>query len=371
LFYRAHQEVIASEAEIERRDRSPFDVTSKYTFLGSIVNSLTPMAATLGAPISVVSKTMTTLGSSIGSMLPTAKADGEVEFKSSLSAPGDCPALDNLGIVGDAACNPYFITDMSTMDMDPAEVFNKVATDDSDNFIDAGVALDSDSNAFILADSIESDNDDGNPEINPKSTLGKWVIACASRDSQFGTVDSNVLNAVQFVNTGNGTLDGVIGSGIGMIPFVGDIVDGAQALRELGNIGWATGENCVSEKYKYYSRYSEDQRLMESAGIIKQSAVSKMLEKYYEENPIDDSYEGTIARYSGLTKEEVTDTIAAIEYVQFIADYNPETYGPEIQNNKPGKYQFDSNEIVAFDDNYGLAIKQVAYYDLRNRTKIA
>ncbi len=347
-FYQVHQEVVAAEAEYERKQHSPFDVTNKYTFLGSIINSLVPMAATMGSPITTISKTMTTVGSSIGSILPTASAEGEVEFKGSLKY--DCSGLSNIGAVGNAACDAYYITDVSTIDEDPIDVFNAVAKSDPNNFYDAT-------------------EDDPNPKINPDSKLGKWAMACAARDSQFGLVDSNVINAVQLINTGNTTLDAVVSGGVSLVPFVGDAVDIYNAAKEGSVLDWATGENCVKEEYKYYSRYSEDQRLMESAGVIKQSAVTALLNDYYDKNPIDDSYEGTIARYSGMTKDEVTEVLAAIDYVQFIAEYEPKGYGPELPIEEPSNYIFESNEVVAYNSPIILN-KSSEFADIRNRTLI-
>lgn len=77
-----------------------------------------------------------------------------------------------------------------------------------------------------------------------------------------------------------------------------------------------------------YQRFIEDQRLAESAGLIEKSAVAVYLDKYYEEHPKDNSYEGILARYTGLTKENVIATLDAIEGLEFLASYNPDGYAP-------------------------------------------
>ena len=43
-----------------------------------------------------------------------------------------------------------------------------------------------------------------------------------------------------------------------------------------------------------------------------------------QENPLDQSYKGTLARFSGLTKEEVVSTLAYMDYVEETAKYRPE-----------------------------------------------
>lgn len=354
--YRAQQEVIASEAEFARSEHSPFDVTNKYTFLGSIVNSMIPIASAYSSPLSTVSKTMSTVGGAFSSLLPTAKADGEVKFETSLNE--ECPNLSQIGVVGDAFCNPYIATDMNTMSTDPATTFDNVALDPP--------ALPGEEENFNW-DTVEEN--DGNPEINQNSQLGKWVIACAARESQFGTVDSNVMSAISLVNTGNSVLDAAIEGGVGSLPFVGTSKDIMDAANEEANLDWASGANCVNEKYAYYSRYSEDQRLMEAAGIIEESQVAKFLDKYYEENPIDDSYEGIIARYSGLSKDTVGETLALIEYADFIANYDPTTYGPEKYQPTEENIQFESSEVIASKEY--IMNRYIIYDDLRTKIKVA
>jgi len=356
--WRNQQEVIAAEAEYERSEKSPFDVTSKYTFLGSIVNSLMPIANTWSSPLSTVSKTMSTVGSAFSDFLPTAKADGEAVFETSLRY--DCPNLSQIGAVGDVFCNPYFVTDFSTMNEDPSQIMENVMTDEDRNG----------GNGNFDWTNVDDAEHNGNPDIKANSELGKWVISCSTRQSQFGIVDSNVADAIsRLVDTGNDVLNQAIQTGVGILPVVGDIDDIRSAFAELENIGWMTGEKCMAESSKYYSRYSEDQRLMESAGIIEQSAVSKFLNEYYKENPLDNSYEGIIARYSGLTKEQVSATYDVIDYYNFIANYNPTTYGPEKYEEPDNTVHFEETEVIASENI--ILNKYIVYDDVRNKTKVA
>ena len=358
--WREQQEVIAEEGALERSMKSPFDPTSKYTFLGSIVNSLMPIANTWSSPLQTVAKTVNTVGTSFMSLRPTAAAEGEAKFETSLKY--DCPSLSNINAVGDAFCNPYMVTDFSTMSYDPSEVMENVMTDEDRNG----------GNGNFLWENVDDEEHNGNPDIKEHSELGRWVISCAARQSQFGLVDSNVADAVsRLSDTGNEMLDTAINTGVGMLPAIGEIDQIRSAVEELGNFGWLTGEQCMDESSKWYSRYSEDQRLMESAGIIEQSSVAKFLDKYYEKNPIDNSYEGTIARYSGLTKEQVSAVFDVAEYYEWLAEYNPENYGPEKFDPKPdGGYQYESNEIVAQGEQV-IVGRYVVYDDLRTKIKVA
>ena len=371
--WREQQEVIAEEGAFERSMRSPFDVTSKYTFLGSIFNSLMPIANTWRMPLTTISKTMNTVGNAASQLLPTARADGEVKFETSLNK--NCPTLSDIDLVGDAYCNPYFVTDFSTMAADPIDVFNYVANDTTENStnLEEGTTSNIGKENFVW-DTMNDAEHDGNPDINPGSKLSKWVLSCAIRDSQFGQVDSNVMNVIAgagLVDTGNSKVNDALSMGLGLIPFVGDADQIAQAARETANFGWASGENCVSEDYKWYSRYSEDQRMMESMGIIEKSAVAKFLEEYYEKNPIDNSREGIIARYSGYTKEEVVAMLDNLEVIAWLNEYNPETYGPLKYEEKPdGSYQYESNEIVS-ESEKAVVGNYIIFDDLRIKVKVA
>ena len=58
---------------------------------------------------------------------------------------------------------------------------------------------------------------------------------------------------------------------------------------------------------------------------ITNAPVTAYLDQYYEENPLDTSYEGTLAQKSGLTKDEVVALLDTIEYWDAIAKYDPST----------------------------------------------
>jgi len=249
---------------------------------------------------------------------------------------------------------------MDTMGEEPSQIMENVMTDEDRNG----------GNGNFNWDNVDDAEHNGNPDINPNSELGRWVIACSARQSQFGLTDSNVADAIsRLVHTGNETLDSAIQAGVGVLPVVGDIDQIRGDVAQLEAYDWLTGKECLSEQSMNYSRYSEDQRLMESAGIIEQSSVAKFLNEYYEENPLDNSYEGIIARYSGLRKSEVEETLAYIEYFDFIANYNPTTYGPEKYEAPDNTIHFEETEVIA-SENIVLN-KYIVYDDVRNKIKIA
>lgn len=344
--YRLTQEVIAEEAELERQTLSPFDASSKNTFLGSILNSLTPMAMALksSSVMTAVTSGLTTVGSSLSALMPSVDAiTDEVSYSVSLNE--DCPYLSSVGLVGDAYCNPYFVSDYSTISEDPYEVFNKVG---DENFVDVNAE---------------------NPQIKEGSELSKWAVACSARSSEFGYVDPGIAS---FSYTGDGDMDNLLSMGINMVPVVNEVLDLNELAANTKNLGWSSGENCMKEEYKYFSRYSEDQRQMEAMGVIDKSAVTAFLEEYQEKNPIDNSLEGVLAQYGGLTEEEVDTVLGLVEYESYLANYDPEGRLPaepvartEISFVDTEGVELPAGAGMVAVDGSGAVAARVMYQDLR------
>ena len=296
-YRRAQEAVLAEEAELDRKTRSPFDITSNNTFLGSLAYSLIPFAtsSSLGSAV----KTFGNLFSgSLTNLLPSASAIAETDLVQSI---GNCPLLESIGLIGDAYCNPYYVTDVETMDLTPSEIEDKVAELDPSNF--------------------SGTDSNGKKIINPNSRLGKKILICDQRVASLGLADAEAAN-ILVQNPSNL---------IANIPLVGDIAEITSAIQTADNMPWISGQACGNsadnpylEEVMIYSRYTEDERLFESAGFGK-SSVSVMLENYYAENPLDNSYEGILARYSGMTKDDVIATLDYIDALEYIATYEPET----------------------------------------------
>ncbi len=351
--------VIAENAKYERESLSPFDITSKYTFMGTL---LTQMMSFTHA--NSIMSTLTAGGSAIHTsligMTDSASAYGIAEKlpESIDDYAGTCPFLASINAVGDSFCNPYVITDTATMDKDPDDVLEKLR--ERGNF---------------------SSDDGDNVTIDSSSDLAKYIKYCDNRQSAFGIVDQNIAGEVANtgdVNTESGTINTVSNSIIGMIPFVGDAIDIIQSVEERNNIGYISGESCVAgntvdaasspdwSKAKYYQRFIEDQSLAESMGLIEKSAVTAYLEDYYKEHPLDNSYEGILARYSGLTKDNVIALLDFIDYAKFVANYDPSdsyAFGSSV---KPTTDIYFEQENVMSGD--GVLLGYIVYADVRNRS---
>ena len=366
--HNATQQIIAEEARYDRLTHSPFDITNKNTFMGSIVYSLIPIGLSLyTSPTTLLSRATSTVGSALSSVLPVVNAvDEGVHFKEELN--NDCSALSEFGLVGDAYCNPYYVSfyaeDKELLEKDPYDIFKEICADNFENGCDMEDGGDTDK---------ENPSDDNestygyNPVIKEGSELSKWVVGCSARTTQFGYMDGNEY---QVFHTNSNAMNTVLSAGTGMLPFVGDAIDAFESAKDTENMKWSSGEACLGDEAKLFSAYSEDQRWMENAGIVEDSAVAVYLDKYYKEHPLDNSDEGIIARYSGMTVDEVNETLGLVELYDFIANYDPAGLGPKVDSPVvEEKWQYEDGSAVAglFPEMVSDMKQYVVYSDVRNR----
>ena len=310
--------VIAENARFERETKSPFDVTSQYTFMGNLVKQIATMYTTKSPILGSIGTASKMVSNSIVALLPSASAYNiaeTLEASNSEKFSQNCPYLASIDAVGDAFCNPYIATDMSTINMDP----------------------------FTIADEVEArDGFDSDYNIRKGSNLANYITYCSQRSSSFGVADGNIANDFTVGSTGNMVADGFIGS----IPVFGDFLDIASNTNLLNNTGWITGQSCVASDNdvdfgedwsdnKYYQRFIEDQRYLESIDSDYTSPVTAFLDEYYKEHPLDNSYEGILARKTGMTKDEVIAYLEVIQEWNTIANYDPST-----------RYRMGDNQIM-------------------------
>lgn len=83
-------------------------------------------------------------------------------------------------------------------------------------------------------------------------------------------------------------------------------------------------------------------------GLIEKSSVTAYLDEYYEKHPLDNSYEGILARYTGMSKENVIAVLDAIDAMEFLAEYNPDGYAPYsyiAEENDDIKVTIENNSV--------------------------
>lgn len=359
LTYKMEQDiVIAEEAEYQRAIKSPFDITSKYTFLGSLAYSLMPLAYSGSNMMSVVSGMSSLLSSSLVAISPTA---GAVDAQSELSSVGSCNLLESTGAVGDAFCNPYIITDVSTINESPvaiSQIVHRLGSGNGEIATTGGSV------------GVAESNFDADGKIASGSNLAKYAIYCGQRTSQYGIKDASITEQI----TGEDTTVSKI---LKYVPGVNNIQDIVQGTIEGVNMAWINGSACIASEdnafwdseYKYYQRYMENERLLENMNPGYESPVTELAKRYYEENPVDNSFEGQLARFSGMSKEDVSDAIALMEYYLFLNDYNAsERYAfgaPAVEMSSGLLFDNDNGIAERF---YVITLNNILYADVRNRS---
>ncbi len=352
-------------AAYERATLSPFDITSKYTFFGSLFNSMIPVINSMdsGMIVSTASSVADLVKSStLSSMSSYANAADNVnKYAISLASEDNCSSLKSVGVAGDFACGKYsgaYVNELTSVSYD--EIYDKMVKYGSFDGLDSY----------------------GNPKIKNGSDYAKYVIACVSSDTQPGTMNAAVEGYIEGVQkgvagiAGGGPIaNGIVNFGANFVPFEGflDVIDAAE---QANNFKWNSGAACtgntenqdVNEMVKTFSMYNLDQRVLYDMEITESNSTVAFLEDYYRENPLDNSIEGQIARVSGLTKEEVVDTLALIEYYDYIANYNPgERYAFGETENIEKSILLQSNDDDSAIDETPL-INDIQYADVRNRS---
>ena len=288
----------------------------------------------------------------------------------------NCPELHDINGIAEPSnpqCIPIMVDDMSTINDDPIDNIYAVDQEYSpeiSNFKDAG-------DEYAV------------PEIQEGSNLAKYIHLCAEKESPYGYADQNAISYIEDdYSTGNTIADSVIGS----VPVLGDIIDAASNDEVIKNLGYVTGAACVTgyqdngvtneksgkyysfdqtatwEENKQYQRFIENDRQAYIEGDIEESAVNKFLSRYYEEHPLDNSFEGIISRRSGLTKANVVSILNLLEVSDFVASYEPSSLSPTPQNQEPDSPVIDylpKNDL--FNNDYFAVLMNLFFDDRRIR----
>lgn len=341
----------AREAQLDRETKSPFDLSSPNTFLGSLLGRFSRLSLSssfftnLSQLSSLTSLSFNSLLS--GNSTQIYAADGSEKFVNDTELSGlsfqktyadesTCEYLTSI----DAACNMYgseiIATDVST---------EKISTSDPEY-------------QRVLSQNIRK-NAEGFDEVIPNSLLAHKTILCDDRDSPFGFYDANAANAFNL--------------SLGSIPVVSDVVELVNAVSDMSpeTEGWATGSFCVmSDKnphwpeMRYLQHYIEHTRIctqikcstvVDSEGNDK-NPITAYKEAYYQKNPIDTSREGLLARISGITKKEAMTVIALLDYAEYLANYAPP------KSDKPTLSSFFSTPKSAKLSQTHLSSTNLIYY---------
>ncbi len=309
---------ITQEAEIDRQNRSPLDPTSANTFMGSLLSKFTYMAYSSNAISSIVSFN-NVAASAIRKLTPASSAaDEELMYTSNYQ---ECTNLP--GAICDMYDFPIVTRDFSTIDIRPDDPTYQ---------------------------SVISKNLDSDGNILDNSELAKFINFCKNRKSPWGVKDANILNALQ-------TDAGIVANNT---PYLNDLLDIVNAAEDVANEPWATGTICYNSEFnprwdnefKYYQLYVSDMRYLagaeDEAGSGSSNPVLAYEAHYEAEHPIDTSFEGTLARISGMTKDDIAFLQEYIRYSTKIANYDPSERYSFVEVAEPEKISFEEDATKSY-----------------------
>ncbi len=352
------KEALARKAAAERATRSPFDISSPYTFLGSIMHGMarayvrsysgSESSLSVGSLAGVI---VGATGDAVSNLWGGAIADGD-DDTSFTTLSGECyTAPTAANVEGDLYCNPH----------------NTVAT----NFMN----YDEDDWANVLGGDLE------NGKIKKDSNFEEFVVLGVDRESTVGVKSADVCetyrsrhkNVLSSITGAFSKMFGVYQSckesaiGIDGVPIDGvpaDISTGSKYTMSSSN-----GEKDMVEKYSGYMLFDTVNSLLSQ----KKSSVSIFREEYYAKYPKDDSAVGVVARRSGMSREQAEIALNYANELTRIANYVPAErfmFGRGVISQK------EKNILVEHSEDLQLTLlgvwgKKTEYGDNRGRNFVA
>lgn len=257
-YIKLNNATLAMDAEIDRMNRSPFDITSKNTFLGSIVFNIASISLkNSGTWFAGLMSLGNLISQSLISLLPSSYADSLGGY---LTTFGDCETYATANnAVGSAQCSEIAVFDTSTLD-DP---FNNQGFID---FINNNTTLDN----------------SGSRTINPGSDLAKFILY-NKRTAPLGVMDGGILESIQ-----NDSSSVFFTSNI--LEMIKTWLNASEADKKIatGAIFVNSSQNKDWQTYKYAQRYMS---LARATAVLKQYSSDPLAYNNIEffegnENPV-------------------------------------------------------------------------------------
>lgn len=257
-YIKLNNATLAMDAEIDRMNRSPFDITSKNTFLGSIVFNIASISLkNSGTWFAGLMSLGNLISQSLISFLPSSYADSLGGY---LTTFGDCETYATANnAVGSAQCSEIAVFDTSTLD-DP---FNNQGFID---FINNNTTLDN----------------SGSRTINPGSDLAKFILY-NKRTAPLGVMDGGILESIQ-----NDSSSVFFTSNI--LEMIKTWLNASEADKKIatGAIFVNSSQNKDWQTYKYAQRYMS---LARATAVLKQNSSDPLAYNNIEffegnENPV-------------------------------------------------------------------------------------
>lgn len=332
------EEIIARATQADRETRSPFDVTSSNTFLGSVVSSMYPII-TSGSIVGNFASFLNIAGQSMASVV-TGTVFADDEKNSYQTTYGNSITVES---INDSRADLYG-TQIDTFDP---------------SIIDLGLST--------LSSSL-SDEIDENGKVKSGSGLADFAIYGTGRESTPGVLDANICEELGKTSVVSKVLSFFTGK------EVSKTCDGKSESIALGKEYSNTSSNAKWDStYKYYQAYFLETYALELTGYYEEMGTKNptvaFKEEYYAENPKDESLVGVLSRRTGMSKEDVLIGIEALQLLAYFNNYDPTERIALFDLPEELEVRIENDEIIE-EEEINLNEKRVAYNDLRNRVKI-
>lgn len=249
--------VLALDAAMDRMNRSPFDITSKNTFLGSIIYNLAVQLSSSKTLLGGMAAFARTTSSAIGALMPVTLADDEnVGFLTNF---GNCETLERIGATGSVGCSAIVTFDTSTLE---------------NPFNDAGF-LDFIENNTILENGVR--------KIKQNSSLADFIQYNDERVTQIGVTDGGILKSINDSDSNISfvtNITSMIESFLGASDNSKRVASGEAFVNSTNNADWQT--------YKYAQRYVSLARATKALRQYDGETTAYTELKFFEgeENPV-------------------------------------------------------------------------------------
>ncbi|MBR2543236.1 hypothetical protein IKF03_01375 [Candidatus Saccharibacteria bacterium] len=334
-------EVFARRAAADRATLSPFDISSKHTFLGSLAHKFGVIAV----------QNFARSGSSAGTGLFNSVADlfkesvqdltsntvlAEAE-ESYLTTNGNCPtAVTAAGVVGDMYCTTHNTIDTSRMGQTKEALGSMLA----------GLKVSMDELRDLA--------------MGRQTTVGiQDAVICEKWKEKYGgplgKISALLSNLLALDNACESPID---------IPILGGLLTPPPEVA-IGSKYTISSSNQFKEAIEVFSAYT----LLDTVSALldeKKSDTAIWKEEYEAKYPQDNSREAILARRSGMSREDAEIALGYMDYMDYLARYNPEERYAFVKV-EPVEFRIDIlTEDKDFYDMLALLTRRSLYRDLRN-----
>lgn len=365
------EKTTARRAEAERATKSPFDISSPNTFLGSIVHNIgMAVIRNYGSGMTALSTATSAgdmAGRAVANLTGSATAlSGDDKF-TTMNGLG-CNTVNSVGVEGDLYCNSHNTPSVKYIDWTFEDFKNSEIGGDIN---DDGTIVDNSGLSLFWAAGMDR-----------YSTVGVKNTDVCEKYQEYAKAQEGSSLLAKLKNLVTTTIDNFKK----LFSSAPDIYDPCKIKEdENGNVANAeeqekldiyTGKMYtfsdaldadkreLNELYSSYMLYNEVKSLLSGD----KSAVSVIREDYYAKHPKDNSTAGIIARHAGVSKEEAEIALAYIDYQTMIANYNPagrfDFTAPVVLVEKP-ILEKQSDDVAL--NLYAWYSKETEYSDLRTR----